>query len=48
MSRQDTFGPWCGCGGCSEEADAFIDHPKHGTRAVCEDHINGYEVIRRV
>lgn len=41
-------GPTCGCLGCHEDADAVIDHPKHGERTVCEDHINGHEVVRRV
>ena len=26
----------CGCVGCREDMVAFIDHPRHGTRAVCD------------
>lgn len=40
--------PVCGCMGCSEPAEAMIDHPEHGTRTVCADHADGYEVIADV
>lgn len=38
----------CGALGCGADADAVIDHPTHGERTVCEGHINGHEVVRRV
>ncbi|WP_188977150.1 hypothetical protein [Halocalculus aciditolerans] len=41
-------GPFCGCGGCTDSADVVIDHPDHGERVVCEQHIRGYPVIRHV
>ena len=37
----------CGCSGCRDDVAAFIDHP-NGQRAVCEDHVDDYPVIRRV
>lgn len=39
---------FCCCIGCGSEADAVIDHELHGQRTVCEEHINGYEVMKRV
>ena len=41
-------GPTCGCIGCTNPADAVIDHSNYGERTVCEDHINGHEVVRDV
>jgi len=29
-------------------ADVVIDHPKHGERTVCDEHADGYEVVRNV
>jgi len=34
--------------GCSEPAVAIIDHPDYGQRTVCEDHVDGHEVIADV
>jgi len=49
MSRADTpDGPVCGCIGCTDPADAVVDHPEHGERTVCDDHAGDYEVIRHV
>lgn len=38
----------CGCSGCSGDVVAFIDHPDHGQRAVCEDHVDNYPVLQEV
>jgi|AntRauTorcE11898_2_1112593.scaffolds.fasta_scaffold89585_2 hypothetical protein len=38
-------GPFCSCIDCTEPADAVIQHRDHGRRVVCEDHVNGHEVI---
>jgi len=38
----------CGCSGCSGDVVAFIAHPEHGRRAVCEKHVNDYPVTERV
>ena len=38
----------CGCMGCSGDVVAIVDHPKHGRRATCEDHVDGYDVIEEV
>jgi len=38
----------CGCVGCFKDAAAEIDHPTKGIRTVCEGHINGYPIVRRV
>lgn len=52
MSRPDRptvpDGPYCGCTGCGEPADAVIDHSEYGRRTVCEDHVNGHEVVDHV
>jgi hypothetical protein len=41
-------GPFCGCFGCTEDADVVIDHPERGEIVVCEDDTDGHEVVRRV
>lgn len=38
----------CGTVGCTEGADAVIDHPVHGKRTVCDDHSGDYPVIAHV
>ncbi|WP_169924317.1 hypothetical protein [Natrinema ejinorense] len=47
-SATDGFGPFCGALGCTDNADAVIDHPKHGELTVCNECATGYVVIRRV
>lgn len=48
MSQATPFtGPFCSALGCREGADFLAEHPEHGERVVCEDHVKG-EVIRRV
>jgi len=39
------FEPVCGCQCCHQPVVATIDHPRHGRRAVCESHADGFEVI---
>lgn len=41
-------GPFCGCLGCGLPATHVIEHPEHGERRVCPDHIEDYEVKSRV
>jgi len=41
-------GPTCSCLSCTEPADAVIEHPEHGERVVCEEHVRDYEVVRYV
>ncbi|QLH75776.1 hypothetical protein HZS55_15985 [Halosimplex rubrum] len=41
-------GPTCGCLGCTDPAAKVIDHPEYGERVVCEDDVNGHEVVRDV
>lgn len=48
MSLVEPSPPVCGALGCTADAEAIIDHPKHGQRAVCGGHATGYEVVRRV
>lgn len=48
MSVRTVTRPVCGCFGCADPAEYVIDHPKHGERAVCEGHAEGYEVLRHV
>ncbi len=38
----------CGCSGCGDDVVAIVDHPKHGRRAVCEDHTADYPVLEEV
>jgi len=45
---EDAAPDGCGCLGCHDDAVAVIDHPTKGERTVCESHINGYRVKRRV
>lgn len=47
MSHAAT-GPFCACLGCTGVATAVIDHPKHGKRTVCDDCIDGHEVIEHL
>ena len=35
----------CGALGCRDDAAKRIRHPKHGLLVVCEDHVNGHEVV---
>lgn len=37
----------CGCFGCRDDVAAIIDHP-NGRRAVCDDHIDGFDVVEEV
>ena len=34
--------------GCTEPAVAMIEHPDHGERTVCEEHVDGHRVIANV
>lgn len=34
----------CGALGCRRDADVRIDHPKHGTRTVCQHHARDYPI----
>jgi len=53
MSEQENagisrLGPACGCIGCTNDAVAVIDHPEKGRRTVCDGHVEGHPIIRRV
>ena len=35
----------CGALGCRDPAEKRIRHPKHGPSVVCDDHVNGREIL---
>lgn len=47
-SAEVATGPFCTAIGCRDSATAVIEHPDHGRRPVCEDHINGYPTDERL
>lgn len=38
----------CGALGCTDPADAVIDHSKHGALVVCELHVSGHDIVKVV
>lgn len=38
----------CGCAGCLAGADVVVEHPDHGERVVCSDHVGNLEVVADV
>jgi len=42
------LGTYCGCAGCSSNAEAVVEHPDHGERMVCGAHAQQFEVVAYV
>ena len=43
-----TIAPVCGALSCTADGEVVIDHPDHGERVVCADHIDSHEVVGNV